>query len=205
MYKRLNMKNLFLILFVILSYNLFSQIPTQYLFAPSDSCAVALPDYTIMISAVDNCGIESITQVPPIGTILNEINIPVEVTLSAFDVSNNSSDLKFDVVLLDTIPPTITVDSTYSANSIRVIGNLLNAYHSTVMNAMDYAYNTGPDSIYSDSLDLWFDNPWHAEVVYDSLNLVTYTNNDSAHFATFYNKNMYMCPCDSLGMATYYY
>lgn len=183
---------------ILFATNCLSQIPTQYLYAPVDNCVTPLPDYRSMVSVTENCLLDTIIQNPNPGTIINEINVINNVTITAIDISNNSSNISLDVILLDTIAPVITLDTTYSAESVRVMRNLLNAYHSTVMNTINYAYNTGPDSIYVDSLDIWFPNPWHREIDYDNFNLVTWTNNQENYFATFHGQNTYMCPCDSI-------
>jgi hypothetical protein len=101
---------IFLIPVLLNSCCTMSQIPTQYYFV-NDSCEYYLPDYTGMIEAKDNCCIKTYYQTPSSGQKL----VPgqdVQVTIFAEDCSGNKSWMKFDVVTVDTIPPSFWYDST---------------------------------------------------------------------------------------------
>jgi gliding motility-associated-like protein len=67
-------------------------------------CAFALIDYTGLLSANDNCSDVTITQVPPVGTLVTE---NTTVNLFADDADGNGSFCSFTVILEDTIDPEI--------------------------------------------------------------------------------------------------
>lgn len=69
-------------------------------------CTVVLPDYTIDVSADDNCPDFTITQDPTPGTIIDAGTTQM-VTLTIIDVSNNINSCSFDVTITDGIAPTI--------------------------------------------------------------------------------------------------
>ena len=69
------------------------------------SCKYTIPDYTGLLTAVDNCGSYTVTQFPLGGT---DISNNTTITLTATDDNGNSSQCTFDVLLSDTISPTIT-------------------------------------------------------------------------------------------------
>lgn len=66
------------------------------------SCNLILPDYTGLITATDNCDTPVVTQVPAVSDVVTGLT---EVTLTASDVSGNTSTCVFDVI--DNAPPTI--------------------------------------------------------------------------------------------------
>lgn len=88
----------------------FSQIPTQYVYV-DEQCSATLPDYTSIVTVRDNCAVAGITQSPDPGLIISA-NTPV--TLTAADMAGNETSMTFDVVLLDTIPPTMQLDSAWA-------------------------------------------------------------------------------------------
>ncbi len=84
-----------------------------------DNCAFALPDYTGMAVAADNCDADlTLTQSPVAGTVLNGSGTTQEITLTATDDSGNSTSCTFTVTLDDTIAPEITcvADQTLEVN-----------------------------------------------------------------------------------------
>lgn len=101
---------LLLLLITILNGCCFSQIGTQFYFA-TDSCDFYLPDYFQDIVVSDNCCLDYFIQTPPSGQKL----IPGEdmtVTIEAGDCYGNTRSMSFDVVIIDTIPPSFHYDST---------------------------------------------------------------------------------------------
>ena len=86
------------------------QIPTQFYFA-TDSCDFYLPDYSQVIQVNDNCCVEGFIQTPHSGTQLISGN-DIRVTITALDCSGNQTSMSFDVIVIDTIPPTFFYDST---------------------------------------------------------------------------------------------
>lgn len=104
-------KILFLLSIVLLSSCtcVLSQIPPQYIYI-GESCQATLPDYLPMVTATDNCSLASLTQIPEGGTVLTEQISGVEIR--ATDNTGNHTSINFNVILIDTIPPVITVDDT---------------------------------------------------------------------------------------------
>lgn len=98
----------FLIVAVLVGCNCWTQIPSQYL--PANlSCEAYLPNYLEYVSVINNCGMATLTQEPPSGTILDIVNLHIEVTLTATNVFGNTDVEKFDVYLWDA--PEIIWDS----------------------------------------------------------------------------------------------
>ena len=106
------MKKIFFLAAIVLLSGcgcMLSQIPPQYLYCDED-CQVPLPDYRDKVPATDNCGIVTKIQTPEAGFIMGFPGARITVTIRAQDNSKNFKQVKFDVTLLDTIPPVI--DST---------------------------------------------------------------------------------------------
>jgi len=83
---------------------------TQELFVDA-ACEVALPDYTTALQVTNNCmmgtGI-TVTQSPSAGTTLAGAGTSLTVTLTADDGNNNMTNCTFEVMLTDTISPSIS-------------------------------------------------------------------------------------------------
>lgn len=92
-----------------------TQIPTQYYFA-TDSCTFYLPDYSQVVEIRDNCCVTDtgFVQIPNSGTLLTP-GTEVTVTLIATDCYGNTSQMTFDVVIIDNVPPEFIYDSTLLA------------------------------------------------------------------------------------------
>lgn len=103
----------------------FSQLPTQYAYL-DDSCIAVLGDYTGMVVASDNCDVPIINQYPPPG---DTILVTTVVEISATDVTGNSRTMTFDVVLIDTIAPTIQMDSTWTGYSDQEVGDMYRTFY----------------------------------------------------------------------------
>ncbi|MCB9224919.1 MAG: HYR domain-containing protein, partial [Crocinitomicaceae bacterium] len=69
------------------------------------NCKYTLPDYTGSLVATDNCSPFTVTQLPSAGT---DIGVNTPITLYAEDASGNVSSCTFNVLLSDTISPTIS-------------------------------------------------------------------------------------------------
>jgi len=104
------MKRLFILcaLALLMSCVCTPQMVNQTLYV-NDSCEVVLPDYTVIVRAQDNCDIVDLSQDPEPGLVLGTGTIPV--TITATDLSSNITQVQFDVYIIDTIPPTITIDT----------------------------------------------------------------------------------------------
>ena len=110
-------KILFLVSTVLLSSCtcLLSQIPPQYIYI-NESCQATLPDYLTKVTASDNCNLASLIQIPAGGSILTSDNIVTQVEIRATDNTGNHTSINFNVILIDTVPPIITVDTTLTAD-----------------------------------------------------------------------------------------
>ena len=115
-------------LFLALTSCCFSQLPTQYAYL-DDSCNAVLPDFTGMVVAYDNCDVPIINQYPPPG---DTILVTTVVEISATDAVGNSRSMSFDVVLLDTIAPTIQMDTTWTGYSDREVGDMYRTFYGWV-------------------------------------------------------------------------
>jgi hypothetical protein len=122
------MKKIFLLLtLVILGFNCLAQLPTQYIYV-NDSCEAIIPDYLapgyFVIS--DNCDLGTVTQTPIAGTVVSTTTI---VTIDALDLSGNPASESFDVVLLDSIAPSITVDPNYTGYTDEEIVDMYRTFY----------------------------------------------------------------------------
>jgi PKD repeat protein len=78
--------------------------PSDQIETPDANCEFTLPDYTGLVSGVDNCATPvSITQSPAASTVIAG-NTPI--TLTANDGNGNTSSCTFDVILVDVVEPT---------------------------------------------------------------------------------------------------
>lgn len=82
-----------------------SQVPPQVVYADSANCEAALPDYTPIVVASDNCGEVALSQDPLPGTVLSPANPYIDVLITATDEAGNAAFLNISVSLVDTIPP----------------------------------------------------------------------------------------------------
>jgi hypothetical protein len=83
-----------------------SQVPPQTIYTDA-SCQGVLPDYTKIVTAVDNCGTVTLTQAPAAGFVLTVANPVQKVTVTGRDQFGNTSRMTIDVVLVDTVPPVL--------------------------------------------------------------------------------------------------
>jgi hypothetical protein len=101
------------------------QIPAQYIFV-GENCSAVLPSYLDRVTATDNCVLASLIQTPAAGTVLTSAMMVNRVEIKATDNSGNSSSVSFDVVLIDTIPPVLTVDSVLITGDFEILATLYN-------------------------------------------------------------------------------
>ena len=92
-----------------------SQIPPQYIYV-GENCEAVLPDYLTKVTATDNCSLASLIQIPQAGTVLTASQTVTDVEVRATDSHGNHTSINFNVILIDTIPPVITVDTTLTAD-----------------------------------------------------------------------------------------
>ncbi len=83
----------------------------QYLDA---SCSFTVPNYALLgqVTATDNCGLDSISQTPTVGSILGTAESVHTITVRAYDNYGNIDSCSFDITLKDTIAPSITCPGT---------------------------------------------------------------------------------------------
>lgn len=84
--------------------------PGEAILAVDENCEAQLLDFTILASFGDACGIASITQNVPAGTVL-ALGLDGEVTLTATDLNGNTSTCVVYVATTDTLPPVLTCAS----------------------------------------------------------------------------------------------
>lgn len=118
---------------------LIGQIPPQYIYV-GENCEALLPDYTKRVTVTDNCAVESVTQFPAPGHVLNAQNQQVEVTITAEDVFGNKATMIFAVKAVDTIPPLIIPDEDFLDvdNSWAVVHNLYDQADKMVAELEEY-------------------------------------------------------------------
>ena len=102
-----------ILLFTLLLFSgccVVAQIPPQIIYA-DDSCKTTLPDYRTILKYSDNCKICQVEQTPTPGLILCDSLLSVNVVFTVIDCSGNSQQVRFPVMLVDTMKPVITYDS----------------------------------------------------------------------------------------------
>ena len=77
------------------------------------SCEYEMENFLIISSIFDNCGLDSISQNPLIGSTLDSNFL---ITLSAYDSTGNSNSCQINVNLIDTIPPVVICPNNQSVN-----------------------------------------------------------------------------------------
>ena len=123
------MKKLILLLLPFIVFGCcFSQIPTQYAYV-DDSCTATLPDFTGIVVASDNCDVPIITQLPQPG---DTILVTTEVEIIAIDATGNSRSMTFDVVLIDTIPPTMQLNPDWQGYTDKEMGDIYRTFYGWV-------------------------------------------------------------------------
>lgn len=140
-------------------------IPPQFLYV-DETCGAALPDYLPMFTFTDNCAIDTVWQSPTRGSWLT---VPTTtVLIRAIDNFGNHTDLMFNVTLLDTVPPTITLaDSSLITNVYEQIDAVYNIADRMLARTDLWANTVIPDTIpvyedyWNDVLVSWTD-PGHA-------------------------------------------
>ncbi|HRF40301.1 MAG TPA: HYR domain-containing protein, partial [Saprospiraceae bacterium] len=84
--------------------------PTQTLVLGS-ACSAALPNYTSLATANDNCGVQSVMQSPAAGTLVSGAG-NMSVTLTVTDINGNTNTCTFTVTKVDNTAPTIACPPT---------------------------------------------------------------------------------------------
>lgn len=163
------MKKVIILLTIVLSgcsTCIMSQsIPSQFIYV-DETCGAAMPDYLPYFTFTDNCGIDTVWQSPTRGTWLT---VPTtNCMIRAIDNFGNFTDLLFNVTLVDTVPPTITLtDSTLISGVYEKIDAVYNIADRMLARTELWANTVMPDTIpvyedyWNDVLVAWTD-PGHA-------------------------------------------
>lgn len=203
----------FSVLVLLVSCTCIPQIPPQTIYA-DQKCEGTLPNYLEFFNVRDNCPGATLTQDPLPGVILDASNPWIIVTIEAKDISGNTDRERFDVVLLDTIPPELIIDSALLSYTWEHRSSLLRAYHTSLGHDM-YKASQGPDSIWTHSMlrdtSYWEPNPWlNADSIFDnhSMLMLTSPGFNGASWGTFIDTGMVVMPLtrdqlDRLGYKTY--
>lgn len=78
------------------------------------TCQVAMPDYTPMVTASDNCSAVTLTQSPAAGSTITGVSTTT-VTITGTDASGNTTSCTFDVNTVDVTAPSITCPGNQTA------------------------------------------------------------------------------------------
>jgi hypothetical protein len=71
------------------------------------NCSYSMADLTFRVNKSDACGIASVTQSIPVGTVFGASITSVPLTLTVTDVNGNTSTCTFNITFIDVTPPTI--------------------------------------------------------------------------------------------------
>jgi len=126
----------FLIVAALAACTCLSQIPDQLVYV-DQNCEAIVPDYTPDVVVVDNCDNATIIQVPTPGTTLTSAQPTTQVVITANDISGNSASISFNVVLVDTIAPTIQAGPGLLSYNIENYGKVHQLYHQGVIASFD--------------------------------------------------------------------
>ncbi|MEI6750133.1 MAG: Ig-like domain-containing protein, partial [Bacteroidota bacterium] len=80
------------------------------------NCEIFVPDFTSTILATDNCGIDTITQVPIAGTMYSPVHFgdTITVTVTVTDFCNNSTSCFTHLIVANNLP--VAMDDSTSTN-----------------------------------------------------------------------------------------
>jgi len=173
----------FLIVAALAACTCLSQIPDQLVYV-DQNCEANLPDYTPDVVVVDNCDNATITQSPPAGTLLDSGQPVTVVTVTATDISNNTASITFNVMLVDTIAPTIQAGGGLLSYNAANIGKIIQIMHkgviamhdSLIVNYPEYNHDTTyrqdnlmiVSNLNANHMPMSFVNPEHMILVADS-------------------------------------
>ena len=182
-----------LALTVLVGCTCIGQIPDQIIYVGED-CTASLPNYLSFVTVRDNCEVTSVVQLPEPGLILDSSNPVVEVEITATDNFDNSSSIVFNVLILDTIPPVITLDSSLMSYNLENVRDLYKATHYYMAHSIQQAVDARPDSALEQYpiLAQW-------DTIWDNYNMVTFypKGGEGTYLGTFYSPGHYLCSCDS--------
>jgi len=77
----------------------------------SSDCTATIPDYSLLTTIYDACGVGSLTQLAPPGSTVSGTG-EITALMILTDVNNNTSQCSFTITKVDNTPPTITCPAT---------------------------------------------------------------------------------------------
>lgn len=111
----------------------FSQLPTQYAYV-DENCIAIIPDFTEMVIVTDNCGIITMSQVPPPGDPITETT---QIFIRATDDQGNNREMNFEMILLDTIAPLMQFNPDWVGYTDKEVGDMYKVYYGWVQEMGD--------------------------------------------------------------------
>ena len=120
------------------------------------TCNFTLPDYTSLATAADNCTEVTVGQLPAPGTVVE--TGPTTIVLTVTDGASNTATCNFDVLVVDTISPTINCPADQSivletGNLYEVPDYWANGEASAIDNCTDPVTNFTQDPVAGTNLD----------------------------------------------------
>jgi hypothetical protein len=180
---------IFITAMILVGCTCIGQIPPQTLYI-DQSCQALLPDYTERVIVRDNCPGVTVEQTPEPGTILDQAQPAITVTIMAMDSWGNTTSTDFEVVAVDTIFPTIEPDSTLLTHKVEDIGTLIKSAHLATKRYYinTYEYIT-PDSI----KHLFNPDDWNTHGMF----FVCPPGGVGDYAGLLWKGATYACPCDT--------
>ncbi len=108
------------------SGQLIQQLPDQLYYA-NETCEYVVADYTQAIRVTDNCRVAYFYQWPESGTVIGPDSITT-VSIVAGDGTGNESTIRFNILVIDTLPPVFEID-TVLFNSLSHYQNEYQRWH----------------------------------------------------------------------------
>lgn len=195
------MKKLFVFLSLVLlvGCTCFGQytISDQLVYVDS-TCTAKIPNYLVewenILTVKDNCEGLVVQQFPDPGTLLDFATPIMRVNIIATDAFGNSDSLNFNVIAVDTIPPTFVIDTSLMVFDMEKGGDLMKAMHYYVAQNIQQDLSILPDTTLAKwpQLAQWAD-------VFDDYSMVTFypKGGKGTYLGTFYSPGSYLCSCDS--------
>jgi len=119
---------LFTLGFLLYGCGCLAQIPPQYVYV-DENCTGVLPDYLDLVVVSDNCEVVNVTQLPVPGQLLSSTTM---VEIQAIDAAGNTSSVFFNVILLDTIPPSIQLNPAWPGYTDTEVGDMYKTFYGWV-------------------------------------------------------------------------
>ena len=137
----------FLVVAVLTACTCLSQIPDQLIYV-DENCEAVMPDFRPHVVVADNCDNATITQTPYVGSLLDSGQPQVQVVIKASDISGNeSNEIRFNVVLLDTISPVLSAGPGLLVYNLKDYGRIHNQMHRGLVWKFDSVRAVDPTNV----------------------------------------------------------